>query len=353
MTDLFRSGGPLDVRKTSADHYSLSVTLPPEPDGRISRACVSKECSPGAFKNKPGTGITQNHLKAFCPYCRSEGEPGNFATADQIRYATDLVLREAGQGVDRMVKETLGLDSLGKRKFGGGFISMEMSYKPGAPKYVRRPAADQIRRDLVCPHCGLDHSVFGLARWCPDCGRDIFLTHVEAEFEVTRKMVADIERRQEILGNRVALKDLENCLEDIVSIFEAVMRQIARQRLQQISETVEGIEAKMRQFGNAFQSVKRTKEAFEGAFGVDPFCQCSDDEKNRLEATFEKRHPIVHNLGIVDWKYLSRVQSAETEGREVIVNELELLDAIQVSIGIFGFLCRGQDTSAERAASVS
>lgn len=199
MGDLFRRGGPLNVRKTGAHQYSMAVTLPTEPDGRLSRACINKECSPGAFKTKPGTGITDHQIRAYCPYCRGEGEPGDFSTAEQIRYAKDVVLGEARAGVDRMIKESLGLDGSGRRKLGGGLISMEMSYKPGPRQHIRRPAADQIRRDVLCPHCGLDHSVFGLARWCPDCGQDIFLTHVEAEFEVVRKMIADIERREELL----------------------------------------------------------------------------------------------------------------------------------------------------------
>jgi hypothetical protein len=43
-----------------------------------------------------------------------------------------------------------------------------------------------------------------------------------------------------------------------------------------------------------------------------------------LVHTFEKRHPITHNLGVIDRKYLERMRSAEHEGREVMVTPDEI-----------------------------
>lgn len=74
-----------------------------------------------------------------------------------------------------------------------------MSLKPGHKPTVRRPFEEEVRRDVACPHCGLDQSVYGLATWCTDCGDDIFLTHVAAELSVVYLMLGDIERRREYL----------------------------------------------------------------------------------------------------------------------------------------------------------
>lgn len=342
MNDLIRSNGPVKVKEAHGEHYALEISLPTERDGRLSRACVDDECSPGAFKVKPGTGITEGHVRAFCPYCRREGAPPDFATREQIRYAQDLVVCEAEEGVQRMLKSALGLDSSGRRNFGGGLFSMEMTVRSPPRRVVRRPAEDQIRRDVTCPHCGLEHTVFGLARWCPDCGKEIFLTHVEAEFNVIRKMIADVDRREDALGVRVALRDLENGLEDVVSIFEAVMRQITRQRLQENSMAAEEIERKMRLIGNAYQSINRAADNFRQTFGVDLLTACTGEERAHLQSVFEKRHPIAHNLGVVDRKYLGRVQVADREGREVLVTANELLHAIDIALKIFAQLAPPQ-----------
>lgn len=150
-------------------------------------------------------------------------------------------------------------NALGSR---GGLISMELSYKPSSPRHVRHPFEDEVRRDVVCPNCTLNQTVFGLATWCADCGEDIFLTHVPAEIAVTRSMLQDVDRRQQTLGRRVAAKDLENCLEDAVSIFEASVKALVRRALAKIGDDPDAIDSQMKKIGNSFQSTERTKSSF-------------------------------------------------------------------------------------------
>ncbi len=125
----------------------MTISVPRDEAGRMARECPDSDCSPGYFKVKPGTGITENHTAAFCPYCRHSAEPNDFSTREQVRYAKDLVMREAHKGIQAVFKDALGLGANGKRSFGGGLISMEMSYKPGALPHVRRPFEDLIRNE--------------------------------------------------------------------------------------------------------------------------------------------------------------------------------------------------------------
>lgn len=205
---IFGEGGPYKMRRIEMDKYQMSISLPTDSDGRLARKCLSEKCSPGYFKVKLGTGITKNHHTAFCPYCRYSSDPNDFATKEQLRYAKDLVMREAHQGINKMVQDTLGLGPSGKKKVGGGFLSIEMSYKPGSLPHVWRPVEEGFKRDIICPNCGLDHSVYGLATWCADCGEDIFLIHLESELNIVKIMLSDVDRRHEQLGVRVAAKDL-------------------------------------------------------------------------------------------------------------------------------------------------
>lgn len=330
---LFQPGGPLGIRDLGNDQYRMDITIPKDADGRVARECPSVHCSPAYFKVKPGTGITRGQVVAFCPYCRHEAEPNGFATREQVRYAKDLAIREAHKGVEALVKDALGMGSSGKRSLGGGLISMTMKYKPGTLPHVRRPFEDEVRRDAVCPHCTLDHTVFGLATWCADCGEDIFLSHVQAELEVTRSMVSDVERRGALLGTRVAAKDLENCLEDAVSIFEAALKAMTRRRFSARGESPEQVETRLRKLGNTFQNIARTQEQLAELFGV---AGTDNVDWTSLQQAFEKRHPITHNLGVVDRKYLERAQAAERQGREVRITEAEveaLLVAVSVAVG--------------------
>lgn len=336
---IFEEGGPHKIKRIDTDKYQMYVSLPLDADGRLARECSSENCSPGYFKVKPGTGITSGQEFAFCPYCRFSSEPGNFATKEQVRYAKDLVMKEAHKGIGKMIQDVFGLGSSGKKKYGDGFISMEMSYKAGSLPYVRPPIENELKRDLVCPNCGLDHSVYGLATWCADCGKDIFLTHVEAELNVVKTMLEDVSRRQEILGLRVAAKDIENCLEDTVSIFEAVLKALLIRYYTNKGlpdDEINGILQK--KIGNTFQSITRSDLFFETELGFKVFDVLNEETLKFIETIFEMRHPITHNLGVVDKKYLDKVRSAEKEGREIRVTIDDIKKAINISSDVFKFL---------------
>ena len=351
---LFNEGGPHRIKNLGNDQYSMSITIPKDEDGRVARECPNTECSPGYFKVTPGTGITGGQDIAYCPYCRHKAEPNNFTTQEQIRYAKDLAIGEAHKGIDEMIQDALGIGASGKKRMGGGLISIEMSYKPGTPPHVSRPLEDEVRRDVVCPHCTLDQTVFGLAIWCSDCGEDIFLTHVEGELAVTRLMVEDVGRREKQLGKRVAAKDLENCLEDAVSIFEAAVRALVRRALLIRQNDLELIEAKLQKLGNAFQNIERTQKELASMFGSDAL---GGSISAKLKSIFEKRHPITHNLGVVDRKYIERAQLAGREGREVGITAAEVSEALTDVFGAISLvhkqlICEKREIAAEQVTAL-
>jgi hypothetical protein len=327
--ELFREGGPHNIRRTGRDKYEMSVSIPKGQDGMTARECTDMSCLPGYFRVKGGTGITEGQVAAFCPYCRRSGKPGEFHTKDQLKYAKQIVEKEAIAGVGEMLRDSLGLGSSGSKRIGGGLLSIDISVKAPTPRPVARPIEEELRRDVTCPHCGLEHSVFGLASWCPDCGADIFLTHVDEEFVAIRKMLAATENRRAELGARVAARDIENALEDTVSIFEAVMKIVARRLAAKQGMKADGIEALMKEIGNAFQNLDRSVKEFQKHFQIQPFAGIEAGEILEARAVLEKRHPITHNLGIIDRKYLERVRSGELEGREVRITPREVEQAIE------------------------
>jgi len=145
-------------------------------------------------------------------------------------------------------------------------------------------------------------------------------------------MVGDIDRRREVLGRRVAARDLENCLEDAVSIFEAAMKALTRRHLAAGSHAADEVDTRLKKLGNAFQNIARTGEALRDQLGLTAIPEVPWDE---LGAAFEKRHPITHNLGVVDRKYLERAQASDREGREVGISAAEVsatLDQVLLAV---------------------
>jgi hypothetical protein len=331
---LFEEGGPLQAKKTGQDQYSMTVSIPKDEDGRSARECPNQECSPGYFKVKPGTGITGGQTIAYCPYCRKSEKPSGFHTKEQIRYARELVAREAKIGIERAMREALGLDSAGKRRLAGGLISIDMELKSSSPSHVWRPYEDILRRDLVCPYCTLDHSVYGFGIWCPDCGKDIFTKHVQGEIRVIEAIIGDIDRRQKELGARVAARDLENALEDLVSIFEATLKIEIRRHRKSKGDDDNAVDAIMKKIGSRLQSVSNAVTIVPEFCDGRLLCAADCDDAKKLDRVFQKRHPITHNLGVVDRKYIEKVRSGEAEGTEVRVEKSEILETAQITLRI-------------------
>lgn len=328
--DLLRPGGRYNVRRTGHDEYTMSIPMPADDLGMTARECPEPECAPGYFKIKLGTGVVEpGYERCYCPYCGREGEQGDFLTRQQHHYAESVVLSETRAGVERMMKDALGLDSRGRRRMGGGMFSIEMSMKSSPPRPVVMPYEEELRRDVTCPHCTLEHAVFGLAVWCADCGKDIFLAHVAAELDVVRKVLAEVPGRRERLGPRVAARDIENALEDTVSIFEAVMKFTYRRKL---TEDVgrEAADAKLSRLRNAFQNLNRTAEIVREDLGRDFFESIGLNGAEIVGQTFQKRHAITHNLGIVDRKYLEHGSATGDLGREVPLSAGEVGTAVNL-----------------------
>jgi hypothetical protein len=297
----------------------------------VGRECTDGSCSPAYFKVKPGTGITGEQPSAYCPYCCNVAAPDDFATGAQQDYARRILGNEAVQGAQRLLREALGLGSSGKKKLGGGLFSIELSMEPVRPGHVSSPVEEELRRDLQCGACGLEHAVFGLATWCPDCGTDIFLQHVHEELEITRKILDAVEGRRSALGARVAARDIENALEDAVSLFETVLKLITgRVLVLRGFATTDLDEIFRRHVRNTYQSVGSAAATFLSQVGEELFAEVSSGQRERLQEVFEKRHPITHNLGIVDRAYLRRAQSGDLEGREIRVTAVEVLESVDI-----------------------
>jgi len=115
MANIFREGGPHKIQRVGSNEYRMSINLPLDADGRLARSCSSEECSPGYFKVKLGTGLPSGQEFSFCPYCSRQAVPNDFFTKEQLRYAKDLMMKEATEGVGRMIQDAFGLGASGKK----------------------------------------------------------------------------------------------------------------------------------------------------------------------------------------------------------------------------------------------
>lgn len=124
-------------------------------------------------------------------------------------------------------------------------------------------------------------------------------------------------------------------MEDTVSLFEAAMRALVRRGLTEKGGSAEDVERRISKLGNAFQNIARVRHHMAEIFALSV---PEDEHWPVLAATFEKRHPIAHNLGVVDRKYLERAQAAERQGREVRITKSEIDQALGATLEALTFV---------------
>lgn len=160
------------------------------------------------------------------------------------------------------------------------------------------------------------------------------MTHVRGEVAVIEKVLGDVDRRENDLGLRVAAHDLGNALEDLVSIFEATLKIEVRRFRKRAGDTDSQIDEIMRKIGSRLQSATNAREIIATLCSGVSLLNPQDAPTSALIRTFEKRHPITHNLGVVDRKYLERVQSRGTEGKDVEISKSEILQTAQAMLNL-------------------
>ena len=110
------------------------------------------------------------------------------------------------------------------------------------------------------------------------------------------------------------------------------MKALSRRWLASSGASEAEVETRLRKLGNGYQNIAKTMELLPDLLGIEVPAVV---EWDRLGGAFEKRHPITHNLGVVDRKYLERSQSHDRHGREVRITASEvqtLLDDVMAAV---------------------
>ena len=82
----------------NGDHFQ--IPLPQDEDGYL--GCECPECEK-YFKLTPGTGVPDED-QTYCPYCGHRAAQNDFATKDQIEYATSLIQQYVQDEFHKMFK---------------------------------------------------------------------------------------------------------------------------------------------------------------------------------------------------------------------------------------------------------
>lgn len=287
----------------------ISVSIPSGEDGLTGRECPNLDCE-GYFKIAIGTGLEGEGLPCHCPYCGHTDTHDHFSTQEQIKYVRSIVARKSSDAIRKYLK-SLEFDIKPKGPFGIG-ISMKLkSSGRSLPIYHYRER--QLETEIVCESCTLHYSVYGVFAFCPDCRQHNSLQILKKNLDLVRKVV-------DLAGDKpeLAEKLIESALQNCVSAFDGFGRELIRVNTDRASDA--SMTSRI-----SFQNLSSARIKVLDQFGFDLAGSVPQQTWQEAVRLFQKRHLVVHKMGVIDEDYVTRSgDSSATIGRKILVTPDEV-----------------------------
>ena len=268
----------------------IAIKMPVDENGFTGRECPNTECE-GHFKIVFGTGLDGENLPCHCPYCGHTAQHDQFWTQEQIEHIQSVALRAVSDAVRQELKG-LEFDIKPRGPLG---IGMSMKLKPGPRVPIHYYREDRLETDMVCAHCTLRYSVYGVFAFCPDCGQHNSLQILEMNLDVVGKMVDLAQDTARELSEQL----IENALEDCVSAFDGFGRELCHVHA---SRSVNAERAQRIRF----QDLRGARAKVMAQFRVDLAAPLTPENWRECLNLFQKRHVFAHKMGVVDKDYVDK-----------------------------------------------
>lgn len=311
--------------------FQASISLPVDDDGFFGRECPA--CEQRFKMNAEQWEALPDEAQVTCPYCGEQPEDVNdFMTRDQQERVEAAINAVTEQYVHGTFSDMLDL-SFGTqpRKMGGGMFGIEMRIEKGTPPPIRvlpEYVEEKIRRTIACSNCATTYAVYGASAFCPVCGPRASLATVIEAIEAARTALGleDLlpeDAREEARAAGVFGNVAADTIKRVVTLFEVFIRNQFEERVPNHSDV-------LRTAGRGvFQRLEDADDAFSDHAGVRLSAIVDVDIWARLLTTFQQRHVLVHQYGIIDEQYLKRVAgSRQRVGQALVVKRREAEKAL-------------------------
>lgn len=301
------------------DGASISIDIETDEKGYIDKQCPVEECE-FLFKvyGDDWTNICKDEA-IWCPQCRHEAPSDQWFTLEQVEHSK----KEAEAVLKGTIHNAMISDA---RKFNrkqpkGGFVTMSLKVSGGHQRTHTLPAkaAEEMQLEIQCNECSTRFSVVGSAFFCPACGHNSVERMFRDSLRKIQSKKDNLSLVRSSLSESVGKDDaeitcrsiMESCLSDGVVAFQKYA------------------ESCYSKYGdppfNAFQRLEQGSKLWEDATGKKYSDWLSAEELQKLNISFQKRHLLAHNEGIVDSKYLERSGDVSyKDGQRIVITENDI-----------------------------
>lgn len=304
----------------------IPITLLSDEKGYMDRECPNENCLYTFKVNMEDWKNKFSDEEVHCPMCGHIDTSDKWWTQEQLNAARDIAADYAMSLVHRELDKTFS--KLARQTRNNKHFRIE--YKPGRRiSFVNSPIGqrEEWETDITCDKCGTRYSVIGSAYFCPCCGYNSAVDVFEESLDSIEKMVASLPKLKDVFidaygrdkGETMYRAMLENTPAQVVSAFQKFAECIFKAK----STTPVRV--------NDFQIVEKGSNLFVAAVGKGYDEWLTQDELDRMNLFFQRRHILEHNGGIVDDKYLQKSNDTSyVEGQRISVRIEDTLELIGI-----------------------
>ncbi len=321
------------------DIVTYSFSFPEDEAGMQGRECPN--CR-RYFKVKFGTGIIDpNHTDMTCPYCESVYPVDDFMTEDQQKYEDSHIDRLSYDLIEALVKDVFNDTLKNQKSSKNSFITLKWEYKPSIPPLIHQYVEQELQTTLRCENCSLEYAVWGIFAVCPDCRRpnlhqiaEANLTKLDHQADLKNSLQSKFgdSNKEDIenIFNVLAIQWIEDTYKDLVTVFETFSKTLNGRMI------AHAVNPNRKATGNLFQRLNDSQQWFLDQYNFDLFNTLNASEVNLLHTIFNKRHILIHNMGIIDDKYVKEEKlTSDKIGLKVEVSDSEIKQGINILRHLF------------------
>lgn len=296
---------------------SIPIQIPIDKDGYFDRQCPSDVCQVNFKVLLEDWKHKLIDAQAFCPICREEAKATEWNTPEQCEYIRQVGLSH----IKSILEPALSQDATDfNRRQRPGFITISMSYKPGAPMLiVPISAAEELSQKFTCEQCGCRYSSLGAAFFCPACGHNSAESTFAQTIETVQKSLAALPAIREAVQTAADADAAKNTAREILE--NSIGRMVgAFQRIAEALFDRTPAAATTRRRKNVFQNVNEGSNLWRIATGKGYEDLLTSLEIEDLLRLFQQRHLLAHCEGIVDQDYITKsVDTTYVVGQRLVI----------------------------------
>jgi uncharacterized Zn finger protein (UPF0148 family) len=306
---------------------NISVPIETDEDGYVDRECPNEECLFSFKVDEEDWKELFTDEVVYCPLCRHEANSDSWWTTEQLEEARDRAIRHFESRVDKALTE--GAKDFNSKQPKNSFVKIAMTVK-GARSYsyiLPIPSKDQMALKIKCKECNAKYAVIGSAFFCPCCGHN----SADETFDNSIKKIEDKIKNLSLIKKAVEEISKDEAETTCRSIIETSLSEgvVAFQRFCEVtfSQKSPGTKIKF----NAFQNLEFGGQYWKDYYGESYYDWLAESDYDELNILFQKRHLLSHTEGIVDQKYIEKVENDNYKvGQRIVIKEKDVLKLLNL-----------------------